>query len=204
MDAHVAETQATFPDDGGDDGLLINGRPVHIAPSQMADLERVRLFYQHLSDSSTYYRFFGIRRAIPERELREVVDPEADGHVTLVATIDGDLVGIGEFVVAASGDEAEVAFAVSDDHRGEGIATLLLEHLVAIARRRGIKALTAMVLPGNEPMLLVFRTVGLPETAVFDEEGVVDVRFDLLAPDELDRRSAERRLNAMNHAVPSQ
>jgi hypothetical protein len=115
MDVHVAGTQGTFRDDGGDDGLLINGRTVHIAPSQMADLERVRLFYQHLNDTSTYYRFFGMRRAIPERELQEVVDPEVDRHVTLVATIDGELVGIA-WVLGVTGDLASCVCQVGRSH----------------------------------------------------------------------------------------
>jgi GNAT superfamily N-acetyltransferase len=185
--------------DGGHDELLINGKQIHIAPAQLADLDRVRRFYQHLSDTSNYFRFFGIRRSIPEHELREAVDPEVDRHVTLLATIDGELVGIGEFIVAASDDEAEVAFAVSDDHHGEGVATLLLENLVAIARRRNLAVLTAVVLPDNAQMLLVFRTVGLSEQARLDDDCVVEVRFDLRAPDELQKRSDERRLNAMRH-----
>jgi len=204
MDADVVTLDAPHRDlaspDGGHDELLINGRPIHIAPAQLADLDRLRSFYQHLSDTSTYFRFFGIRRSIPEHELREAVDPEVDRHVTLLATIDGELVGIGEFIVAASDDEAEVAFAVSDDHQGEGVATLLLENLVAIARRRKLGVLTAVVLPDNAQMLLVFRTVGLSEQARLDDDCVVEVRFDLAAPDELQQRSDERRLNAMRHA----
>src|SRR4051812_42524271 len=73
------------------DALLINGHPVHIAPAQLADLGRVRLFYQDLSNASTYYRFFGIRRAIPERELLNIVDPHVEEHVTVLATIQGEL-----------------------------------------------------------------------------------------------------------------
>jgi len=186
--------------DGGHDELLITGRPIHIAPAQMDDLDRVRAFYKRLSDTSTYYRFFGIRRSIPEHELREVVDPDVDRHVTLLATIGDELVGLGEFIVAPSGDEAEVAFAVSDNHQGEGVATLLLENLVAIARRRQLGVLTAVVLPDNAQMLLVFRTVGLSEQARYDEDYVVHVRFDLRADDQLQQRHEERRLNAIQHA----
>ncbi|HZX54501.1 MAG TPA: GNAT family N-acetyltransferase [Ilumatobacteraceae bacterium] len=185
------------------DALLINGHPVHIAPARLADLGRVRLFYQYLSNASTYYRFFGIRRAIPERELLNIVDPHVEEHVTLLATIQGELAGIGEFIVDPSKEEAEVAFAVADDHHHEGIATLLLEALVVIARRRNIRRLTAVTLRDNADMLLVFRTVGLPESTVLDEDGIVHVTFDLLADDELQQRSTERRLHAMHEATPS-
>jgi len=182
------------------DDLLINGHPVHIAPSRLADLEGVRSFYAHLSDTSTYYRFFGIRRAIPDVELRNAVDPDVDEHVTLLASVDGQLAGIGEFIVGSCPDEAEVAFAVADDHHHEGIATLLLESLVVVARRRRIKTLTAVTLWGNTDMLEVFRMVGLAERTFVDEDGVVHVVFDLQAPDELDERSAERHVRAAQAA----
>jgi GNAT superfamily N-acetyltransferase len=185
------------------DALLINGHPVHIAPAQVGDLDRVRLFYKYLSNASTYYRFFGIRRAIPDRELLNAVDPAVEEHVTLLATVDGDLAGIGEFIVDPSNKEAEVAFAVADDHHHEGIATLLLEALVVIARGRNIKRLTAVTLRDNADMLLVFRTVGLRESTMLDEDGIVHVSFDLLADDELEQRSTERRLHAMHEATPS-
>ncbi len=70
----------------------------------------------------------------------------------------------------------------------------------SIARRRNLSVLTAVVLPDNAQMLLVFRTVGLSEQARLDDDCVVEVRFDLRAPDELQKRSDERRLNAMRHA----
>ena len=57
---------------------------------------------------------------------------------------------------------AEVAFAVPDDMHGHGIATLLLEHLVSIARDRGVQAFTAETLAENTAMLTVFADAGLP------------------------------------------
>ena len=44
---------------------------------------------------------------------------------------------------------------VDDAHQGKGIATLMLEHLAAIARSKGINRFTAEVLADNRPMLAV-------------------------------------------------
>jgi GNAT superfamily N-acetyltransferase len=157
--------------------FLMTGQPVDIRPAAPADLEAVRGFYARLGDTSTYYRFFGLRRRIPEGELRAVVGDSAD-HVTLLATIDHELIGIGEYIVGRRPTEAEVAFAVADDHHREGVATLLLERLAVIAHDRGLSRLTATVLPGNADMQLVFRTVGLPANSRFDD-GVVEVVLEL-------------------------
>lgn len=172
---------------------LSTGEPVHIALAGPADLERVREFYAKLSDTAAYYRFFGIRRELPDDELRGVVVQRLPDHVTLLASIDGRLVGIGECVAGADADEVEVAFAVADDHRHEGVATLLLERVAMIAHRCGIKRLTARTLPGNVDMLLVFRTVGLPEEQHFDpSDGIIHIGLDLAGIDDMVMCAAAR------------
>jgi GNAT superfamily N-acetyltransferase len=99
-------------------------------------------------------------------------------HVVLLASIDDELIGIGEFVVTDTPEQAEVAFAVADDHHREGVATLLLERLALAGRRCGLQRLVAKTLPGNHDMLLVFSTVGLAQQAHF-ADGIVEVTLDL-------------------------
>ena len=72
-------------------------------------------FYRRLDDESTYYRFLGTRRPLPEQELRDVVGA-TDRHVTMLAIAAGQLVGIGEYIVGNDPEVAEVAFVVADDH----------------------------------------------------------------------------------------
>ena len=47
-----------------------------------------------------------------------------------------------------------------DAYQGKGIATILMRHLLAIAREAGLKELTAEVLPENAAMLKVFSKFG--------------------------------------------
>jgi GNAT superfamily N-acetyltransferase len=47
-------------------------------------------------------------------------------------------------------------------HRGLGIASLILKHLVRIAREAGISRFDGEVLAENQPMLAVFRRSELP------------------------------------------
>ena len=176
--------------------LLANGRSVDIAVAAPADLARVRTFYERLSDTATYSRFFAIRRAVPDKELKSVVAQDIPHHVTLLASIDNELIGLGEFVMSDKPDEAEVAFAVADDHHREGVATLLLERLAVVARRCGLKQLVAQTLPGNCDMLLVFRTVGLAEQARIDG-GVVYVTLDLSTLDHLEAEAEIRHQQAL-------
>ena len=60
--------------------------------------------------------------------------------------------------------QAEVAFAVIDAYQGQGIGSMLLRHLAAMAQAAGVKELIAEVLPENAPMLKVFERSGFPMT----------------------------------------
>ena len=182
-------TQLGPPRIAVDTALLATGQPVDITRAAPADLAAVRTFYERLGDTSTYYRFFGLRRALPDGELRRVVGESAE-HVTLLASIDGRLIGIGEYIIGADPTEAEVAFAVADDHHREGVATLLLERLALIAHERGLLRFTATVLPDNADMQLVFRTVGLAVHSRFDD-GVIKTVLELASLTAL--RAAARR-----------
>ena len=89
--------------------------------------------------------FTGYRKspAIEHPSFGAVVSHEIPRHVTLLAWLDDRLIGIGEFIVGDDPTEAELAFAVADDHHHEGVATLLLERLAVVGRRCGLERLTA-------------------------------------------------------------
>jgi len=97
-------------------------------------------------------------------------------RVALVATLGDRIVGVARYERLPDGDTAEAAFVVADEHQGRGIGALLLEHLAAAARERGINHFEATVLPDNTRMLGVFRAAGFAETTRFDQ-GVIDVEL---------------------------
>ncbi len=177
--------------------VLANGHAVHLRPAAPDDAPRVRDFYEHLGDTSTYYRFFGLRRAIPDREVAALVAPELPRHATLLACMGDEIVGVGELhVLDADPTSAEVAFAVTDDLHGQGIATLLLEDLAVVAEQVGVQRLVAETLPGNTAMQLVFRTAGLDERHRFDS-GLMDVVMELGDHQGLRHEAVEREATAV-------
>ena len=64
----------------------------------------------------------------------------------------------------------------------KGIATLLLEHLVSLARSRQIITFTADTLTENKAMLQVFANAGLPVERRF-KDGVYELTFPLPSRD---------------------
>ncbi|MCO5993664.1 bifunctional acetate--CoA ligase family protein/GNAT family N-acetyltransferase [Actinoallomurus rhizosphaericola] len=84
----------------------------------------------------------------------------------------------GYTAAAESADTAEVAFLVEDAQQGRGLGTVLLEHIAAAARERGIRRFIADVLPENRRMTTVFRAAGYEAQQRF-EDGVIRLTLDL-------------------------
>src|SRR5699024_2152203 len=93
------------------------------------------------------------------------------------------------------GDIAEVAFNVSDQAQGRGLGSILLEHLAAAGRERGIRGFVADVLPANTRMLRVFSDAGYDVKQRFDD-GVVTVNFTIRSTDRSMKVLAERERRA--------
>ena len=87
------------------------------------------------------------------------------------------LAGGARYIVVQPG-QAEVAFVVVDEYQGQGIGTMLMRHLAAIARGAGIRELIAEVLPDNAAMLKVLGTSGF-RTSIRREPQVVHVALQL-------------------------
>ena len=143
----------------------------------MSDLALLREALIHLSEEARYRRFFAPKRSLTPKEVDFYLNIDFVSHVALVVVLDGAIVGGGRYIVSEPG-RAEVAFSVDDAHQGQGIASALMRHLVAIARAAGVKELVAEVLPDNVPMLRVFERCGLA-VATRREAGVVHVTMGL-------------------------
>jgi acyl-CoA synthetase (NDP forming)/GNAT superfamily N-acetyltransferase len=163
---------------GGTYCLLADGATVLIRPATGADLDAVLQMHRAMSPENIYFRFFSLSRAAAEGEARRVCRDAAPDHLSLLAWLAGELVGVASYEVAGSPDTAEVAFAVADQAHRRGVATLLLEHLVSAARRQGVLVFTAEVLADNAAMLKVFAGAGLRVRRA-QADGVTELVFDV-------------------------
>jgi GNAT superfamily N-acetyltransferase len=135
-----------------------------------------------MSPDNMYLRFFSLSPRSAEQEATRVCrEPGAD-HGVLLAWLSGRLVGVASYEPTGTPGLAEIAFAVPDDMHRRGIATLLLEHLVSLARLRGLSAFTAQTLLDNSAMRGVFADVGLPVRRRIADD-VVELTFPLSGSD---------------------
>ena len=161
--------------------LLTDGTTIEIRPARPEDFDAVRDMHAKMSTENLYLRFFGVSRSAAEGEARRVCREPGPDHGALLAVLEGQVVGCGSYEVAGDGSRsAEVAMAVADDMHRRGVGTLLLEHLVSLARGRGVRTFVAETLSENALMMQVFADAGLGvHRALVD--GVYEVRFPLPA-----------------------
>jgi RimJ/RimL family protein N-acetyltransferase len=156
---------------------LRNGQRVEIRAQRVSDRALLREALVNMSEEARYRRFFAPKRSFTPKEVDFYLNIDFVSQVALVVVLDGAIVGGGRYIVSEPG-RAEIAFSVDDAHQGQGIASAVMRHLVAIARDAGLKELVAEVLPDNASMLKVFERCGLPMQRRRDA-GVVHVVLPL-------------------------
>jgi RimJ/RimL family protein N-acetyltransferase len=144
------------------DGTLVTVRAV-----RREDADAFLKAFKNLDRESVYRRFFSPRKELTDAELAQLTDVDFSRVVALLVTKqagEGEvLMGGGRYATDDLGSrKAEIAFVTDGNYRGLGIASLILQHLVRIARESGMTHLEADVLAENQPMLAVFRRSGLP------------------------------------------
>jgi acyl-CoA synthetase (NDP forming)/GNAT superfamily N-acetyltransferase len=160
------------------DVVLGNGETVHVRPIRPADAPALAEFHRRQSPESIYRRFFTPKPELSAPSLEHFTAVDFVDRVALVVERRGEFIAWASYERWAGRDDADAAFMVDDHHQGKGVATLLLEHLAAIARSNGIRRFTAEVLADNRPMLTVFSRAGWPVQRRF-ESGVIDLDFEL-------------------------
>ena len=141
--------------------LLADGTIMTIRPADPGDYEVVKRLHEAMSPENLYFRFFSMSRVAAEHEARRVCREAGPDHRALLGLLDDDLVGVASYELIPGLQTAEIALAVADDMHERGIATLLLEHVVSLARACGVRVLTAEVLPENGAVLRLLADSGL-------------------------------------------
>ncbi|GAA0540898.1 GNAT family N-acetyltransferase [Saccharopolyspora subtropica] len=172
------QAQADYPRQWEADVVLSDGGTMHLRPITPDDAEKLVAFHGRLSDRTRYYRYFGPYPRMPKRDVDRFTHVDYVNRVALVALLGDDIVAVGRYDRLGEQKSAEVAFVVEDQHQGRGLGSILLEHLAAAARERGLRRFVAEVLAENSKMVRVFLDAGYQVSRAM-EEGVVHLEFDI-------------------------
>jgi len=156
---------------------LRDGSVVAIRPVTPADVDKEREFIAALSPQSRRFRFLGQIGEPSEQLLRQLteVDYPHDAAFAAMAADDpaGHFVGVGRFGLANGGSSCECAVAVRDDWQHRGLGTVLMKHLVQVARARGISYMYSIDAADNRAMAELADYLGFERRVSRDDASLV-------------------------------
>jgi acyl-CoA synthetase (NDP forming)/GNAT superfamily N-acetyltransferase len=182
------------------DVVAADGGTVHLRPITPEDADGLNGLMERSSDQTRYYRFFGPTTRLSERELHRFTHVDHDTRVAFVVLLGDQVIAVGRYDRLPGTADAEVAFLVEDAHQGRGLGSVLLEHLAAAGRERGIERFVADVLAQNSRMVRVFRDAGFHAERSF-EDGVVHLTFPIAQTDDALAVAYEREQRSESRSI---
>lgn len=144
--------------------FTIGETQVTLRPICPEDAALEAAFVHELTTEDRYKRFMVTVADLPPAKLEYLTNVDQVRHVALAATVDREgvpvLVGAVRYVVDATGRDCEFAIAVEEDWQRTGLAGILMQRLIEIARSRGLATMYGLVLATNHKMLKFCRQLG--------------------------------------------
>ena len=141
-----------------------DGTDIFIRPIKPEDAQLLVDLFHSLSRESIYFRFFSPLKSLSHEMLVRLTQIDYYRNVALVVIDEarerGRMLGGVRLMSDPDGREAEFAVVVGDRWQGKGLGTKLLEHIISIAKERGIRHLWGLVLAENTTMLSLVRRLG--------------------------------------------
>jgi RimJ/RimL family protein N-acetyltransferase len=170
---YPADITATFS--AGGSGVEIRLRAIR--PS---DEEGMRHLFYRFSDEAVYARYFHSVSSMPHAKMQEYVNVDWNQVMSIVGLIGeegkGRIIAEARYIKIPGSPFAEAVFIVDEKYQQAGIATMMYEMLVRLARDRGVKGFVAEVLFSNIGMMKVFKKGQLPVKARL-ESGVYHIEI---------------------------
>lgn len=138
------------------DEALADGTRVSIRPIRREDAALERDFIKRLSPETRRMRFLGQMSEPSDELIRALTDIDYRHDMAFVALVDHDgqprEIGVSRYGTSPDGKVCECAVTVSDEWQQRGVGTLLMRHLIDVARSRGIRTMVSYDAAGNLPM----------------------------------------------------
>lgn len=140
---------------------------VLIRPLAPQDRDAERAFIEGLSAQSRRFRFLGQVGRPSEQLIERLTQIDYEHEAAFVAVVAEDahekIVGASRYSSDAEGLRCECAVTVDDDWQHKGLGTLLMRHLIEVARARGIRSMYSIdsaenIAMADLAMFLGFRT----------------------------------------------
>lgn len=162
---------------------LNDGTRVLVRPLRPEDREFEAEFIERLSPETRRFRFLCDFKEPSKSLLDELMKLDYSHEMAFVALVhdDGHLreIGVSRYATGDGGQQCECAVTVADEWRHRGLASLLMHHLIDVARKNGLRKMFAIEDPANEAMRELAGRLGFRCGAEPDDPRLVRYTLDL-------------------------
>jgi acyl-CoA hydrolase/GNAT superfamily N-acetyltransferase len=123
--------------------IAFNNEKIRIRPVKTTDESLLKELYYSLNERDRYLRFFGMRKEFTHSKTQGEVNIDYDKVFSIGAFVGEigkeEMVGNATYYLNPKLNTAEYSFLVREDYRGKGVGTFLYQHLIIVAKEKGIK-----------------------------------------------------------------
>ncbi len=162
---------------------LRNGLHVMIRPIRKSDAALERAFIEGLSPQSRRFRFLGVIKSPSDALIKQLTEIDYQHDVAFVALVHEKgkkkEIGVSRYSLSADGQSCECAITVADDWQGRGLGSLLMRHLIEVARASGIRKMLSIDASENLQMRDLATYLGFHRRADPEDSHQVIYSLDL-------------------------
>jgi acetyltransferase len=145
-----------------------DGRELILRPILPEDEPLMIKFHETLSDRSVNLRYLHpllLSQRVAHERLARICHCDYDREITLVAEYkekngERSILGAGRMSKLHGRDEARFSLLISDRSQGLGLGYELVRRIVEIAKAEGLRRLSALITPDNQPMQHISEKLG--------------------------------------------
>jgi acetyltransferase len=140
---------------------LKNGSSVQLRPIRPEDAESIIALVKEMSPESRYFRFMHAINELSPQMVAQFTKLDYDRQMALVATDDDDdIIGLSQYVMSSDRQTGEFAISISEQWKGQGLASTLMRLLLEHAKTQGLQSLQGDVLLSNGRMQALMASLG--------------------------------------------
>ncbi len=138
--------------------------------------------FKTFSEETVRYRFFRIIKDTPHEMRTRYCNIDYDREIGIVAEIEEKdkrrFLGVTRIILTPGrNDEAEFAMVVSDEWHRRGLGSEFVDHIIDIAKDKGLKKIDGVVLKDNVPMISLCKEKNFKITD--GDPGEYKIEYDL-------------------------
>jgi RimJ/RimL family protein N-acetyltransferase len=155
--------------------------PVLLRPLKVEDAALYPDFLHEVTADDLRLRFFMPMREVQPELIDKLIHYDAAHAMAFIAVAEktGRMLGVVRLHDDAGDESAEFAILVRSHLKGHGLGWLLMQHMIAYAKDRGLKTVHGQVLAENKTMLGMCAELGFKITGDPSERGVKRVTLPL-------------------------